>query len=1089
MTPELNTAMMFLSLFSLPSGCPIVFCIRSIERLTRLISMWPTAITTARSNYFFALWRQIAVAAVVACIFAAGHAQANGTNPTVVAGQASFSTTGSSLNITNSPGTIINWQGFSIGATETTRFIQQTAASSILNRVIGPDPSAILGTLSSNGRVFLINPSGILFGQDSHIDVAGLVASTLNLSNQDFIAGRLNFASNPLAGTVENQGSITTPSGGSVYLVGSNVSNSGIINSPQGDVILAAGQSVKISDTGTPGVRVEITASDNAACNLGEILAKSGEVGIYGAALRNTGIINADQVVRDANGKIVLRAKQGVTLEAGSRLSASGEQAGEITVQSETGATLVSGTIEAKGTGTAALGGDPQSIQFSSSQGVVQDEDGIPVDSGKGGSIKLLGDRVGLTAASIDVSGTAGGGTVLVGGDYQGKNPAVQNATATYVSADSTITADANTNGDGGKIIVWSDDSTRAYGSFTARGGSQSGDGGLIETSGHWLDVSGINVNAGAPHGKGGKWLLDPADVTITSSTSNGSFNEDDPNVFSPAPDVIASNVNVSTIETSLNAGTDVTITSANASGTGDGDITVGTAITWTPPAIDPATLTLDAVRDVNMNAAVTATDGSFVSIAGRDVNVNAAVTTTRGDFTAKAGNNINVTAGITLTDGNLLLRADDDGTGPGASGGTVVFTSPGNVTLETDSTASIYYNPSSYATPTDYSSYFTGVGVMTPYMWVFAQGNDKVYDGLTAASLSFVGDPTSGGDVTLTPGTANFDTKDVGTDKTVTYSDYSLGGADASKFALYYSDAPGTGITTADITKLDTNVSGTRVYDATTEAQGTDLTTVSALIAGDTVTVDGTGSVVDKNVAVNNAVTNLDLALSGADSGNYNLLAAGNTLTITKLGVTLTAPSVTKIYDGLLTYATTAGDLSSITLSGPLMGGDAVTAATIAYINKNAGTGNKAVNLNAATIDDGNGGANYAVTLSGNTTSTITPLAITGDITADNKVYDATTSATILTRTLTGAIAGDDVTYTGGTAAFSDKNVADGKTVTGTGLSLAGTDAGNYTVNTTDTTLANITPLTITGDITAANKIYDATTSATILTLSLIHI
>jgi len=135
--------------------------------------------------------------------------------------------------------------------------------------------------------VFLINPSGILFGQGARIDVAGLVASTLNLSNQDFLAGRLNFASNPLAGSVENQGSITTPSGGNVYLVGTNVSNSGIINSPQGDVILAAGQSVNILDTSTPGVRVEITASDNAAVNLGEILAQSGQIGIYGAGLRN----------------------------------------------------------------------------------------------------------------------------------------------------------------------------------------------------------------------------------------------------------------------------------------------------------------------------------------------------------------------------------------------------------------------------------------------------------------------------------------------------------------------------------------------------------------------------------------------------------------------------------------------------------------------------------------------------------------------------------------------------------------------------------------------------------------------------------
>lgn len=305
-------------------------------------------------NQSSTLWRHTAVFAAVACLFSAGQARANGTDPTVVNGQASFSTQGSTLNITNSPGAIINWQGFSISAGETSRFIQQSASSSVLNRVLGSDPSSILGTLISNGRVFLINPSGILVGPGARIDVGGLVATTLNLSNQDFLAGQLNFIANPLAGKVENQGSITTPSGGSVYLIGSNVSNSGIITSPQGDVILAAGQSVNIFDTSTPGVRVELSAGDNSAVNLGEIIAQSGQVGIYGAALRNAGIINADQVMKDASGKIVLRAKQNVTLEAGSRLSANGEQAGEITVQSETGTTQVSGTIEARNTGPSS---------------------------------------------------------------------------------------------------------------------------------------------------------------------------------------------------------------------------------------------------------------------------------------------------------------------------------------------------------------------------------------------------------------------------------------------------------------------------------------------------------------------------------------------------------------------------------------------------------------------------------------------------------------------------------------------------------------------------------------------------------------
>ena len=198
-----------------------------------------------------------------------------------------------------------------------------------------------------------------------------------------------------------------------------------------------------------------------------------------------------------------------------------------------------------------------------------------------GGSVTATGYHVGLFGAHINASGGAGGGTVLMGGDLHGANAAIQNASATYLSADSTITADAITNGSGGKVVLWSNDSTRAYGSISARGGAQGGDGGLIETSGHWLDVAGVNVNTGASNGKHGTWLLDPADVTITSSTSNGTFSGGNPDVFTPDDNADTSNVNVATIKTALNAGSDVTINTENVGGAGSGDITVTSAVIW----------------------------------------------------------------------------------------------------------------------------------------------------------------------------------------------------------------------------------------------------------------------------------------------------------------------------------------------------------------------------------------------------------------------------------------------------------------------------------------------------------------------------
>ena len=241
------------------------------------------------------------ISVAVASCFVTGVALANPTGRAVVNGTASFQQTGNLLQITNSPNAIINWQSFSIGASEITRFLQQSASSAVLNRVITQNPSAILGALQSNGRVFLINPNGILFGAGAQVDVAGLVASSLNLSNADFLAGRLKFTEVPGAGSVVNQGSINAAPGGQVYLVAPSVTNSGIITSPKGEVILAAGNSVELVNPGTPNLRVEITAPDNQALNLGQIVADSGRVGIYAGLINHSGTIRADsaQVMED----------------------------------------------------------------------------------------------------------------------------------------------------------------------------------------------------------------------------------------------------------------------------------------------------------------------------------------------------------------------------------------------------------------------------------------------------------------------------------------------------------------------------------------------------------------------------------------------------------------------------------------------------------------------------------------------------------------------------------------------------------------------------------------------------------------------
>ena len=150
--------------------------------------------------------------------------------------------------------------------------MQQSDASAVLNRIVGQDPSQILGALQSNGKVFLINPNGIMFGKDARIDVNGLTASTLALSDKDFLAGKRNFHGN--GGALRNEGAINAAGGGSIFLIGSSVENSGIVTAPNGDVVLAAGHKVQLVDSNDPDLHVVVSAPDNKAVNLGQVIAQ-----------------------------------------------------------------------------------------------------------------------------------------------------------------------------------------------------------------------------------------------------------------------------------------------------------------------------------------------------------------------------------------------------------------------------------------------------------------------------------------------------------------------------------------------------------------------------------------------------------------------------------------------------------------------------------------------------------------------------------------------------------------------------------------------------------------------------------------------
>ncbi len=359
------------------------------------------------------------------------------TAPLVVNGIAAISTSGNVMTITNSANAIINWQGFSIGNNETTRFIQPSAASAVLNRITGGDPSAILGALQSNGKVLLINPNGILFGPNSRLDVGGLIASSLGISNQDFLAGKMNFSAGPIAGKVDNQGAITTPGGGQVYLIAPDVANSGIITAPNGDILLAAGKEVLLVDKSNPDIAMVVSAPEHQTINLGTLVADAGRVGMYGGIVRQKGRISADSAVMEG-GRIFLKATKSIELADSSVISADGVKGGQVVVKTEEDGKL-SGTLTARGTISAQGDGTKGSGGFIETSAKTVDINSVRVNT-RGGSWLLDPDDVEITSTTPTISGA----TIVTPG-------IIQNA---LVNNDFTIQTNAATTGGNGDIFV-----------------------------------------------------------------------------------------------------------------------------------------------------------------------------------------------------------------------------------------------------------------------------------------------------------------------------------------------------------------------------------------------------------------------------------------------------------------------------------------------------------------------------------------------------------------------------------------------------------------------------------------------------------
>ena len=886
----------------------------------------------------------------------------------VVSGDATLSQSGDVWNVTStSQAAIVQWQTFNVGATQTVNFILPDVTASLLNRILG-GPSTILGRINSNGTILLSNTAGIRIGQSAAINAAGFVASSLKLSDQNYLSNNWTFTrdANGNPASVINEGDITTAPGGFVVLSGAAVANSGNIFAPDGTVHLAVGDTIRMQVG--PNHAVDVTIDDALQVKIDGLQ----------AAIANSGDINAR------------------TVELQAKLS---ESLYEHVINTDgvirtTGAVREGATIRLYGVTEDGTG-----IVFH--EGVL-DASQVAFD---GGTVHILGDH--LVMAGDIIANGVNGGTILIGGDYQGHDT-LHHATTTIVTETASLQANAIADGDGGKVIAWADDHTRFDGHAEARGGANSGDGGLIETSGKQTLIVGQSamVDASAANGSGGLWLLDPTDLTINSGAGGDT----------------SSNVYANNIQTTLNTGTSVTVQTSGAGG-GNGRITVNDGVNINKTGGGEATLRLNAHESIIFNG----TAGPGINIASSSdqlhVTLNADTDATNGgairmDYTTIDTNNGDIIMGgganplttaaigtsshaqglrfenstlLTTGTGDMALRGQGwDDAGTNSQHGVLVHTNSalsttgGDITIAgtggngVSDSQGVYVLSGGAVSTVDGNLVVTGTG---------GNGTGDKNAGIRVVSVGSTVHSTGSGNVTLTgtggTGTSSHYGVDVynGAISTV---DGSLnvtgtGGTGTSKnYGIYI--LSGGAISTVDgsLSVTGTGGNGTgvenegiRVRDAGTQVSATGTGNVTLTGTGGTGTLGHRGTLVYNSASVNTTSGALSLTGTGGNgsgSANHGVsLHTNGTVTSTSGNITLTGTKGSNASTGIINEAGT-NDIGSGTMTGnitlnsdtmSLAGTTVQTTGGVTLANRTAGTtiglgtGAGTLSLTDAVLDD----------------------------------------------------------------------------------------------------------------------------------------
>jgi filamentous hemagglutinin family protein len=644
------------------------------------------------------------VSAAVMSALLAGQSVAGPIGGQVVGGSGSISQTGATTAINQSTQNMaINWQSYNINANERVQYIQPNSSSIALNRILSNNGSVIAGRIDANGQVILVNPNGVFFTPTSVVNVGGIIASGLNIAPSDFMNG--NYIFNEVLGTdgkVINSGTINASLGGNVTLIGKQVDNDGLIVANLGTVNLAAGKQAVLTfdNGGLLGVRVskEILQDelgvDPAVMNSGEIHAEGGRVlltartsqDVFSRAVNTSGMEQATSVVVNEDGSFTLGGGADVvnsgTIDTSTVSSDQG--VGRIVLLGEN--VFSSGKLRAD-----AAGGNAGEIELHAQDTTLLTGNSFTSaraeSDGNGGTIKVLGDEVGLfDVTMVDASGANGGGKVLIGGDYQGSNPAVRNARRTLLAPDAKIFADALEYGDGGIIVSWSDDSTWFYGSAYSRGGAAQGNGGLIEISGKGLSFNG-QVDTGAEHGSVGAVLFDPTNIVII----NGSGGASDSLLTDPFP--VLSGATIGDFEISESkleslANTSSIILEATENITIE-ELTTDHALNLRS-STGSITFTADSNGDgsgtfvMNQNDTIQ-TRGGSIAISGEEITAGHLSTSWDG----RDGGSISISSSGGIDVGNIDTRGGSFwGAGVGKAGGNVALTAGTGIAVGTINTS-----------------------------------------------------------------------------------------------------------------------------------------------------------------------------------------------------------------------------------------------------------------------------------------------------------------------------------------------------------------------------------------------------------------